>query len=55
MTEEERCKIVDKLAQRDTDNIEIGDLLDYFYNKQVEFYNELINEELLEEYKTLDN
>lgn len=46
MTREE---IIDKLAQEDTDDTDLSDLMSFFYSNQYDYYATLSDKELEEE------
>ena len=48
MTHEERKVLIDKLADRITDDCPIEALMQHFYNDQYEYFTEMSDEELLE-------
>ena len=49
MTNEERDNIIDKLAQYNTDNCDMSDLMNFFYDGLINYYNELSDSDLLVE------
>lgn len=49
MTREERDKILDKLAEYATENMDMYDLLQFFYCNQYDYYDSLSDKELLQE------
>lgn len=55
MTEDKRFEMAGKIAQRNTNDTEIGDLIEYYYENQFTYYYNLSDEDLIEEYRMLDN
>lgn len=49
-----REEIIDKLAQSDTDNMDLADLMSYFYSNQYDYYSSLTDNELLMEVEQHD-
>lgn len=49
MTPQERINLVDKLAQRNTDEQPLEALVQFYYEDQFEYYDSLSDEELEDE------
>jgi DnaJ-class molecular chaperone len=53
MTREERRELIDKLAQKVTDDCPTEALMQHFYNDQYEYFNDMSDSELKAEQKDI--
>ncbi len=54
LSQEIRDEMIEKMAQKLTDDVDLDSLMDFFYQAQCEYFNDLDDDELSQQYEDLE-